>query len=161
MQMLDTMRKPLFLIALIAILLAVLVELGSIAIVSQHVTPAAASLDVSTMGKAIPALALLDGLVLFATTIIGIALLIPERVQSKVQGIVTLIFSILLVIATVVVLLRYFVQLVLMVSLLMAPIFGTIAYFAIWSSFDTGTARVALGLIMTLKIIFAVCLVLA
>jgi hypothetical protein len=154
------MRKPLFVIALIAILLAVLVEFASIAMVSR-ITPTAASLNVPTTGKAIPALALLDALVLFATTIIGIALLIPERVQSKVQGIVTLIFSILLLISIIFVLLRDFVQLVLMVSLLMAPIFGTIAYFAIWSSFDTGTARVALGLIMTLKIIFAVCLVLA
>jgi hypothetical protein len=158
--MLDTMRKPVFVIALIAILLAVLVELASIALVSQ-IAPSAASLDVSTTGKAIPALALLDGLLLFATTIIGIGILIPERVQSKVQGIVTLIFAILLLISIIVVLLRDFVQLVLMVSLLMAPIFGTIAYFAIWSGFDTGTARAALGLIMTLKIIFAVCLVVA
>jgi hypothetical protein len=159
MQMLDTMRKPIFVVALIAVLLAVLVELASIALVTQHVTSSAASLDVPTTGKAIPALALLDGLLLFATTIIGIGILIPERVQSKVQGIVTLVFSILLLISIIVVLLRDLVQLVLMVSLLMAPIFGTIAYFAIWSSFDTGTARAALGLIMTLKIIFAVCLV--
>lgn len=159
--MLDTMRKPIFVVALIAILLAVLVELGSVALVSQHVAPAAASLDLSTTGRAIPALALLDALLLFAITIIGIALLIPERLQSKVQGIVTVIFSILLLLATVVILLRDFEQLVLMVSLLMAPIFGTIAYFAIWSSFGTGTARAALALIMTLKIVFVVCLVVA
>ena len=83
--MLDAMRKPLFVVSLIAILLAVLVELGSIAFVSQNVN-AANSLNVSLTGKAIPAMAFLDGLVLFATTIIGIALLIPERVQSRGSG---------------------------------------------------------------------------
>jgi hypothetical protein len=159
--MLDSMRKPIFVVALIAIFLNVLVELGSIGILKQPTNSAVASLDVSVNGKAIPAMALLDGLVLYATLIIGIALLVPERLQSKVQGIVTLIFAILLVIACIGVLITDIVQLVLMVSLLMAPIFGTIAYFAIWASFGVDSARVVLGLVMTLKIIFAVCVVLA
>jgi hypothetical protein len=157
--MLDTMRKPLFVVALIAILLAVLVELGSMSLVSQKIDPKAAALDISAAGKAVPSMAFLDGLLLFATTIIGIALLIPERLQSKVQGIVTLIFAILLLLSIIVVLFRDLAQLILMVSLLMAPIFGTIAYFAIWANFDTGSVRAALSLIMLLKIIFAVCLV--
>jgi hypothetical protein len=161
MQMLDTMRKPLFVIALIAILLAVLVELGSMSLVSQQIDPQAAALDISAAGKAVPSMAFLDGLLLFATTIIGIALLIPERLQSKVQGIVTLIFAILLLLSIIVALFKDLTQLILMVSLLMAPIFGTIAYFAIWAHFDTGSVRVALSLIMLLKIIFAVCLVLS
>jgi hypothetical protein len=158
--MLDTMRKPLFVVSLIAIFLAVLVELGSISLVGQSVQPAN-TLNVSLTGKAIPALAFLDGLVLFAATIIGVALLVPERVQSKVQGVVTLIFSILLLLGTIIVLFKDLVLLVLMVSLLMAAPFGTIAYFALWSQFDTGTAYAALSLIMLLKIVFAVCLVLA
>lgn len=134
--MLDSMRKPIFLVALIAIFLTVLVELGSIAVLKQPANSAVASLDVSTTGKAIPAMALLDGLVFYATLIIGIALLVPERLQSKVQGIVTLIFAILLLIACIGTLISDLVQLILMVSLLMAPIFGTIAYFAIWASFE-------------------------
>jgi hypothetical protein len=161
MQMLDTMRKPLFLIALIAILLAVLVELGSMSLVSQKIDPQAAALDISAAGKAVPSMAFLDGLLLFATTIIGIALLIPERLQSKVQGIVTLIFAIVLLVSCIMALFKYLTQLILMVSLLMAPIFGTIAYFAIWAHFDTGSVRIALSLIMLLKIIFALCLVLS
>jgi hypothetical protein len=158
--MLDTMRKPLFVVSLIAILLAVLVESASIGFLSQNVG-AANALNISLTGKAIPAMAFLDGLVLFATVIIGVALLVPERVQSKVQGIVTLVFAILLVLGTILILLKDLVLLILMVSLLMAPPFGTIAYFAIWSHFDTGTAYAALSLIMLLKIVFAVCLVLA
>jgi len=159
--MLDSMRKPVFLIALIVIFLTVLVELGSIAMLGLPPSSTAAALNVSPKGYAIPAMALLDGLLAYATLIIGIALLIPERVQSKIQGIVTLIFAILLILAILGVLFADIAILVLMVSLLMSIPFGTIIYFAIWSHFDTGGARVVLSLLMTLKIIFAVCLVVA
>jgi hypothetical protein len=157
--MLDSMRKPFFVVSLIAIFLAVVVELGSIAFLGTNTS--SSTLGVSPTGKAIPAMAFLDGLILFATLIIGIALLIPERVQSKIQGIATLVFSILLVLGCIVVIFADIALLILMVSLLMAIPFGTIAYFAVWAYFDTDTARVALGMLMTLKIIFAVCLVLA
>jgi hypothetical protein len=158
--MLDSMRKPFFVVALIVIFLTVMVELGSMAALNLPAR-ADAPLNVSPTGKAIPALAFLDGLIFYATLIIGIALLIPERVQSKVQGIVTLIFSILLILGCVTVIIADIVLLMLMVGLLLAIPFGTIAYFAMWASFNTGGAQVALSLIMTLKIIFAVCLVLA
>ncbi len=158
--MLDSMRRPIFIVALIVIFLTVMVELGSIA--ALNLPPQAGSpLNVAPTGKAIPAMAFLDGLIFFASLIIGIALIIPERVQSKVQGIVTLIFSILLILGCIGVIIADIVLLMLMVSLLMAVPFGTIAYFAIWANFDTNGARVALSLLMTLKIIFAVCLVLA
>jgi hypothetical protein len=155
--MLDSMRRPFFIVSLIAIFLVVLVELGSMAVLGRS----AAGLDVSINGKAIPAMALLDGLVFYATLIIGIALLIPERVQSKVQGIVTLIFSLLLLLACIGIIIADITLAILMVTLLMSPIFGTIAYFAVWATFQTGGPRIALSLLMTLKIIFAVCLVLA
>ena len=48
-----------------------------------------------------------------------------------------------------------------MVTLLMAVPFGTIAYMAIWANFGTSGARAVLSVLTTLKIIFAVCLVLA
>jgi len=156
--MLDSMRKPFLVVSLIAIFLAVLVELGSMAILGPHTPP---PLDLSPTGKAIPAMAFLDGLIFFATLLITIALLIPERVQSKIQGIVTLVFSFLLVLGCVTVIFVDIQLLVVMVSLLMSVPFGTLAYFAIWASFNTDGARVALGLLMTLKIVFAVCLVLA
>jgi len=159
--MLDSMRKPFLIVALIVILLAVLVEVGSIATLGLQPSPTANAFGVSPTGKAIPAMAFLDGLIFYATLIIGIALLIPERVQSKVQGIVTLVFSIILVLGCIAVIFTDIALLILMVSLLMSVPFGTIAYFAMWATFDTGGAHVALSLLMTLKIIFAVCLVLA
>ena len=158
--MLDSLRKPIFIAALIVIGLAVLVELGSIVALGTP-NPTAAALDVSTPGKAIPALALLDGLVFYATLIIGVALLIPERIQGRIQGIVTLVVSFLLLLGCISAIFINLALLTLMVSLLLSTPFGTIAYFAIWSHFDTGGARIALSLLMTLKIIFAVCLVLA
>ncbi len=157
--MLDSMRKPFFVVSLIAIFLAVFVELGSMAVLGPHTSTS--TFGVSPTGKAIPAMAFLDGLVFYATLIIGIALLIPERVQSKVQGIVTLIFSILLVLGCIVVIFADIALLILMVSLLMSVPFGTMVYLAVWSTFDVSGARAALSLLMTLKIVFAVCLVLA
>jgi hypothetical protein len=157
--MLDSIRKPFLVVALIAIFLVVLVELGSIALLGPHASPA--TLGVSPTGKAIPAMAFLDALVFYATLLITIALLIPERVQAKIQGIITLVFSILLVLGCIVVIFADITLLILMVSLLMSPPFGTMVYFVIWADFDTEGARIALSLIMTLKIIFAACLVLA
>jgi hypothetical protein len=158
--MLDSMRKPIFVVALIVVLLTVLVELGSMAVLGQK-TAASSELDVSVSGRAIPALALLDGLVFYATLIIGIALLVPERLQSKVQGIVTLVFSVVLLLACIGVIFTNLGLLILKVSLFLAAPFGTIAYLALWGDFDTNGAHVVLGLLMTLKIVFAICLVLA
>ena len=156
--MLDSMRKPFLVVSLIAIFVAVLVELGSMAILGPHTPP---PLGISPTGKAIPAMAFLDGLIFFATLLITIALLIPERVQSKVQGIVTLVFSFLLVLGCIVVIFADIQLLILMVSLLMSIPFGTMVYLAVWSNFGVSGARAALSLIMLLKIVFAVCLVLA
>src|SRR5580704_5454176 len=154
--MLDTMRKPIFIVALIVIFLTVLVELGSMAVL--HVPSQAGSpLDVAPNGKAIPALAFLDGLVFFATMMIGIALFLSQRFQGN----ITLVFSLLLTLGCIGVVIADFVLLMLMVGLLLSVPFGTIVYFAVWSGFDTTNARLVLSLLMTLKIIFAVCLVLA
>ena len=158
--MLDSMRKPIFLIALIAIGLTVLVELSSIALISNG-SSSANALNVSVTGQAIPSMAYLDGLIFFAAFIIGIALLVPERVQSKVQGLATVIVSFLLLLGCIVCIIKNLTMLFLMISLLLAAPFGTIVYFAVWAHFDTNTARIALSLIMTLKIVFAICLVLA
>ena len=157
--MLDSMRKPFLVVSMIAIFLAVFVELGSMAVLGPHTSTN--TFGISPTGKAIPAMAFLDGLIFYATLIITIALLIPERVQSKIQGIVTLVFSFLLVLGCIVVIFADIELLILMVSLLMSVPFGTMVYLAVWSSFETTGARMALSLLMTLKVVFAVCLVLA
>ena len=154
----DTLRKPFFIVALI--LIALLVELGSAGRLAP-VSASAASLGAGTPGKGIPALAFLDGLLLFTTLLMGLGLLVPERIQGRVQGLATLIFSILMLLAEIVMIFAALALLILMISLLLAPIFGTIAYFIVFGHFDTGSARITLGVVMTLKLLFAVCLVLA
>ncbi|HEY3704102.1 MAG TPA: hypothetical protein VGL22_03520 [Terracidiphilus sp.] len=154
------MRKPVFLIALVVIGLTVLVELSSIALIG-NVVPAANSLGVSINGQAVPSMSILDGLIFYAMLVMAIALILPERFQSKIQGIVTIIVGLLLLISCIV---RIFIDLqllFLMLGLLLAVPFGTIAYLIVWGHFDTGSARIALSLIMFLKIVFCVCLVVA
>ncbi len=158
--MLEDLRKPFFILALICIALAVLVELGSMAWVTQTVQ-AASSLNAPTPGRGIPTLALLDGLVLYATTIMGFALIIPERIQGRLQGIVTLVVAILLLLAGIPVVIGELALLILMVSLLFAFPFGTIAYMVAFSQFNTDGARIAISTIMLLKILFAIFLIVA
>src|SRR6266542_1393802 len=120
----DRLRTPFFLIALVLIAVAVLAEMGATAVVRGAAVSATAlrstipedvrddydDLDSDQRqeltalrtqdkppGLAIPYLALLDGLVLFAAALIGSSLLIPERVQGRIQGILTLILSILVI----------------------------------------------------------------
>ncbi|MGH2478849.1 MAG: hypothetical protein ACRDHW_04235, partial [Ktedonobacteraceae bacterium] len=47
-------------------------------------------------GSGVPDLALLDSIVLFTLALMGVALLLPARLQGRIQGIATLIFSLLL-----------------------------------------------------------------
>lgn len=79
--MLDTLRKPPFIIALVLIALTLLVEVGAV--------------GWPTPGYGIPYVALLDGLLLFTVGLMGIALVVPERVHGRVQGIATLVVSLL------------------------------------------------------------------
>jgi hypothetical protein len=125
--MLDSMRKPIFIVALIVIFLTVLAEVGSMAIVGSP-TAAATQLGLSATRWAIPALPLLDGLLLFATVIIAIALFVPDRVQSKVQGAVTVLFSLFLLLIAIRVFFVNLALLFVMIALLLAIPFGTIAY---------------------------------
>src|ERR1017187_7163255 len=154
-QLHDSLRKPVFVIALIAIGLTVLVELSSIALVS-NVSSAANTLNVSISGQAIPSMSVLDGLIFYAMLVMAIALLLPERFQSKIQGIATIIVALILLLACIVRIVVDLQLLFLMIGLLLAVPFGTIAYLVIWGHFDTGSARVALSLIMFLKIVFCV-----
>jgi hypothetical protein len=167
-----SLRKPLFLAALVLLAIAVLVEVGSSLL--QKAQPPDCSLlerlpkpiacaerppanlpaaceamrtsvcveakdeDVSfsdvlstqrdnppTPGMGIPYLALLDAMLLFTLVLMGASLIVPERVHGRVQGLATLIGSI--------------VALLTGITLLM----------------------VAFGLLMTLKLAAGICLVLA
>ena len=162
--MLDELRKPFFIIALVLMLCVVLVEIGS-AMWINFGDPATAnianSLDAARPGYGIIYLSFLDALLFYVTLLIGLALIFPERIQARVQGCATLIVSFFGCLGIIAAILSALTMLLLMVTLLLSPIFGTIAYFAIYADFDRGSANATLSLIMALKIAFVVFLILA
>jgi hypothetical protein len=157
----ESLRTPFFVVAVLALVLVVLVELASVGFLGTATIAPAGYRDLPTPGYGIPYLALLDGLLLFTVVLMAVSLVVPERVHGRVQGIVTLIFSLLLLLGAILLIFVAIGLLILMVSLLLAVPFGTIAYMAAFSHFSVGAARGTLGALMTLKLVFAVCLVLA
>jgi hypothetical protein len=117
--------------------------------------------DTKPPGMGIPYLALLDGLVLYTIVLMGAALLIPERIHGRVQGVATLIVSLLVLLLAIFLLVGAFLKLLIMVALFTAAPFGTIAYLAIYGFFNRRAASIALSLTMMLKLGFAGCLVFA
>ncbi len=182
----DKLRTPFFVIALVLAALAVASEVGSCAVVKKSPVSAAdlqsivdgadlpddAELDGGDLAKlrrekpsppglGIPALWVLDLLVLFTMGLIGSALLLPDRMQGRVQGCATLIVSFLLLLAGIRILFLALGKLLIMLALLLAVPFGTIAYMAIYGFFNKGGAAAVLSLLMLLKIVLVVLLILA
>jgi len=150
----ERLRIHFFVVALVALAFAVLLELGSLLFVQspQDEPP----------GLGIAYMALVDGPLLFTVALMALALVIRENLQGRIQGIATLIFSIVIIIAGIVMIIFAIAALLLMVGLLLAIPFGPLAYAALgFASFPRGTASTFLSLIMLLKIVFAICLVLA
>jgi hypothetical protein len=182
----ENLRKPLLFVALILITLVVLVELGATALLGSVGTGARNvanlipesgdvreayedvdpdeledAMDESPPGLGVPTMALVDGLLLFTVGLIAVSLLWGERIHARFQGIATLIFSLLVLIASIGLIIVALSAVILMISLLLAVPFGTLAYLAIYGFFNRGGAVAALGILMTLKLGFAICLVLA
>ncbi len=170
MSALGEVRRPLFLLAALALLLAVLVEAGSgLAVGGGPAGPVGAlaggvpgvepdmvegvAAD-SPPGNGIGYLVLVDGFLLFSVLMLGFSELVSQRLYGRVQGIVTLVVSLLWLLWSLVMALAAFVLLMVMVGLFVAAPFGTIAYLAIWGSFPRGEAAAVLGLLLFLKLVF-------
>ncbi len=196
----EKIRTPFFIIALILLGLAVLVEMGSTGLLSRFglngasTAVAAADLvgdslqyfpedirgeienvlgdedaadeisnaDVGDVpGFGVRYLMLIDGILFFTVALIGIALVLPDYAQGKLQGVATLIFSILIIIAAIAMIFAALAAVVVMVVLLLAIPFGTIVYLIKYGSFDRGGASAILSLLMFLKFGFTATLILA
>ncbi|MDI1463788.1 hypothetical protein QEZ54_22645 [Catellatospora sp. KI3] len=167
----DRLRTPFFFVSLVAFGLVVAVETGSSFLLGLT-TPA---LDTATQlgadvppgaaerpgGLAISYLALIDVVLLGTAVLMGVAILASKRLHARAQGVVTLIGAIILIITALVLLFVAIAKLVLMIGLLLAFPFGTIVYLILFGSFPRDEAAVVLSLIMFLKVVGAVCLVLA
>lgn len=151
----NKLNKPLFFLSVILLVIIVFSEAGSaffIGISGQAI---------SSPGYGIPCLAFFDELVLFSIFLISASLFIPERIQGKIQGIITLIFSLIMIFTAMGLVFYILLKLAIMVALFAAPIFGTLAYLAVFGHFETDGARLMLSYIMLLKFVFAVLLILS
>src|SRR5215813_11968545 len=182
----DKLRVPFFIVALVAVVLVVGIEVGANLLPLPKVTEddIRQSLkersskkddpmpDIHALwearqnyppkpGLAIPYLALIDGLLLWTIGLVASALILPQRILGRIQGIATFIFSLLLIIAGIMLVIAAFTLLMVMLGLFLSPPFGTIAYLAIWGFFNRGGASASLGLIFFLKLVFIVFLLLA
>lgn len=180
----EGLRTPLYIVALVLLLLAVLMELGSpwaerILSGAGSVTSQLEGMDTAVLaeklgidqgdvegaiseatgekppGMGVPALVLLDGLLLFTVALMGASLILPERIHGRVQGIVTLVVSLLVLLAAIGLAFKAFALLMLMVTLLLAIPFGTLVYLVKYGSFDRGSAAAILSAVMLLKLGFA------
>lgn len=173
------LRRPFFVAAIVVAAVVVLAELGMSALVGGNpvgVVPVDVATGVGVdadiaqeadlgasapPGNGIAYLALVDGLLLFTLALLGSSLILSHRAYGRVQGVVTLVVTLLWILAGLVTAILALVQLLLMVGLFVAPPFGTLAYLAIWGFFPTGEAALVLGLLLVLKIALVVLLVLA
>ena len=183
----ERLRTLFFVVALALIGLVVLAEMGSLGVlrgVEQQATAIGAlipqdgevrdayeDLDDDELdrilaqdkppGLAVPYLALVDAILLFTVALMGVGLLIGERVHARVQGVATLLFSIFLILTAIGLIVAALIELVLMVAMFLAVPFGTLAYLVIYGFFNRAGAIAALGLLMMLKLGFSICLAVA
>ncbi|WBB68156.1 hypothetical protein [Micromonospora sp. WMMD812] len=169
------LRKPFLLLAMLAIVLAIGVEFGAGLLTGggdagAALRDSADALDVELSdvagvsepsGRGTGYLALIDAVAVWSTGLYCLSLVLPDRVQGRVQGVATLIFSIILIVISLITLVVAFVELSVMVSLFLATPFGTIAYLALWGFFPVGDATLLLGLALLLKLAWAALLILA
>ncbi len=138
----------LFCLGAFAIVLAFGLEFGG-----RWLMTAPSATGLERPGIGITAIAYLDFIFIYTLALIAIDFLpaVPAAF-ARVQGVLTLILSILGLLGAILLAFASFTFLMMMVSLLLTVPFGTIAYLAIWGAFDTGAAKVVLSLTMMLKL---------
>ncbi len=148
------LRKPFLVLAIFLMVLVVLIELGSGFVLGgapagQALEDQKDSLEVEDVGdvsdvqeppgRGIFTLVLVDGILLYTVALMGLSLVIPEKIQARAQGCSTFILSIVLIIVGIILAIITLVELLVMVTLFLAVPFGTIAYLALWGFFPAGT----------------------
>jgi hypothetical protein len=130
---------------------------GWLAPVTGYVAPATGS----PPGRGVPALVLIDGLLLLTVGLMASPLLVPGTIQAKAQGIITLVVAVLAILGAIATAFAALAKMFVMIALLLAFPFGTIVYFIRFADFDRGGAAAVLAVVWTLKLTAAVLLVLA
>jgi hypothetical protein len=151
-------RAPLMIASTACLLLALLLEVGAkLWVVQKAGLPA----HTPRPGTGLPGTGALDVLVLLSLVLmmlVGVG--VPARVMGRIQGIVTIVVALLTFLGSLFLLFAAIALLLLMVGLLLAGPFGTMAYMALFGHFDRGGAAITIGLVMGLKLASALCLAL-
>ena len=119
------------------------------------------NLEAELSGYGVESLQFVDGFLLFTLALMTLALVLPEYLQAKVQGILTAIFAIVVILAGIVKGFLVLAKLLLMVAMLLAFPFGTLAYLIIYGSFPRAAGNAVLALIFLLKFVVVILLLLA
>lgn len=149
----DRLRTPFFIVAVVLWLIVVLIEASSLVFLRDAV-----SAELEAPGIGIAMLCWMDGIVFFTLVMMLLAVFVPGNILGAVQGIVTFIVMLVTVIGGLIALFAAVALLILMITLLAAVPFGTIAYMATYAQFADGPAAVTLGVVLSLKL-FAVLFV--
>jgi hypothetical protein len=144
-------KIALFLIGGLVIVIAIFFELGSGFFLVGNASDYG---DVGRPGIGIRYLATLDLLLLYTLILLATDFIpVLRAVAARLQGIVTFVLSLLGLLALLGLIIVALGLLVTMVTLLLAVPFGTIAYLALWGSFDVEKAAAFLGMVMAMKLI--------
>jgi hypothetical protein len=152
----DKLRWPFLAAAIVVSIVIVTIELGTAAPIVKKLL----QMDEQPPGIAIPALALLDLQLVFAAVIYGLGVVLPQSLMGRVQGIASLVLSILLITGAIVAIFAALTLLLLMVALI-ASFFGIIVYLAVFGDFGRNQAAIILSVLLAAKIAFGVLLILA
>lgn len=148
----DRLRIPLFIAACVCLVLAILVELASFAMLPVR------DPGLPTPGWGIRYLALIDFLLAYILAMMALDLMMDRGAKGRLQGVVGLILSLVGVLAAIAMIFFALQLLAMMVALLLSVPFGTAAYFAMFADFPRGGAAATLSVIMVLKLAFCVLL---
>jgi hypothetical protein len=173
----ERLNRPLFLVALASLAVAVAVEIASTALIppagsdqgaigdvldsqelsSGEIEDAVGQIEAGgsrDAGVALPLLALLDGLLLVTMLGLGLAFVVPHRILARVVAPANLVVSIATIVTGVTMFAATLALLFLMLGLFLAFPFGTVAYLARWGSFPRAEVEVASGIVLGLKLAF-------
>ncbi|MEM6477792.1 MAG: hypothetical protein AAF647_01975 [Pseudomonadota bacterium] len=112
-------------------------------------------------GLAIPALALVDGLLLWLVITLVTSTVMPAPLHSKVRALLTPFIYLAALILALVALTAAILKLVLMLSLLVALPFGPLVYLAVFGSFATNGVTLVIGVVTLLRAGALICLFLS
>ena len=157
----DAIRKPFFALALMLMVLIVLLEAGSTLLIGSTQTVSAPEMQNQASGWGVQSIALVDGLLMLTLGLMGMQFLLPQELHGRTQGMITLVVSGLLLLGALALIFTGLQLLGVMLSLLLAPPFGTVAYLAVWGHFDRPAAALVLSMPLLLKLGCGLCLLLA